>query len=88
MTQVLGVDEVQPELKMPEQFVLTVHRAFVLDALESSHPVSVEVDNPADIWSIFDGISYSKGASIIQMMTNFLTMDTFTKGLSAYFDEL
>ena len=87
-SQSLGVDAVQPELKMPEQFVLSVHRALRLDALESSHPISVEVNNPAEISSIFDSITYSKGAAVIQMMANFLGMGTFLAGLTNYFNDL
>lgn len=33
-----------------------------LDALISSHPISVQVSDPDEINEIFDGISYSKGA--------------------------
>lgn len=32
-----------------------------LDALESSHPISIVVHHPDEIAEIFDGISYSKG---------------------------
>ena len=32
----------------------------VKDSLESSHPVSVEVNNPKEINFIFDSISYDK----------------------------
>ena len=31
------------------------------DALETSHSVSVEVENPNQIFKIFDAISYTKG---------------------------
>lgn len=31
-----------------------------LDSLVSSHPIYIEVEKPADIDEIFDGISYSK----------------------------
>ena len=54
----------------------------VKDSLESSHPVSVEVNSPYDVEAIFDSISYDKGASIIRMMNAFLTEPTFRKGVS------
>ena len=53
----------------------------VKDSLESSHPVSVEVNNPQDIGAIFDRISYDKGASVVRMMNGFLTESTFQKGV-------
>ena len=33
---------------------------FVQDSLESSHPISVPVNDPSEINSLFDAISYSK----------------------------
>ena len=38
------------------------------DALESSHPIEVDVANSAEVNEIFDAISYCKGASIIRML--------------------
>ena len=52
---------------------------FKIDGLKSSHPISIPVKHPDEISEIFDKISYSKGASIIRMMDNFLTTDTFRK---------
>ena len=48
-----------------------------MDVLDSSHPISIPVKHPDEINEIFDKISYKKGASIIRMMDNFLTTDTF-----------
>lgn len=45
-----------------EIFVLNeVQSVFKLDALTSSHQISVEVGNPEEIGAIFDKISYGKG---------------------------
>lgn len=45
-----------------EIFVLNeVQSVFKLDALTSSHQISVEVANPEEIGAIFDKISYGKG---------------------------
>lgn len=47
-----------------EVFVLNeVQSVFKLDALTSSHQISVEVGNPEEIGAIFDKISYGKGNS-------------------------
>jgi aminopeptidase N len=54
------------------------------DSLESSHPVSIEVNDPGEISAMFDTISYNKGASIIRMMNAFLSESTFRKGVSNY----
>ncbi len=59
-----------------------------LDALESSHPISIPVKHPDEISEIFDRISYGKGASIIRMMDAFLTTETFRRGLTNYLNAL
>ena len=57
----LGVDHVQPDWRMMEQFVLDkTQPALALDALITSHAISLAVRDPAEIESIFDTISYSK----------------------------
>ncbi|CAL8109596.1 unnamed protein product [Orchesella dallaii] len=81
----IGVDHISPDWKILEQFVSDeVHNVFKLDALESSHPISVPVNHPDEISEIFDRISYGKGASIIRMMNHFLTEATFKQGLHNY----
>ena len=55
-----------------------------LDALATSHPISVKVKHPDEINEIFDRISYGKGATIIRMMYHFLGESTFVEGLTLY----
>ena len=72
------MDAVQPDMKLLEQFVVSdLQDVFRIDALESSHPISIPVKHPDEIQEIFDRISYGKGAAIIRMMDNFLTTSTF-----------
>jgi aminopeptidase N len=58
-----------------------------LDALESSHPVSVVVHHPSEIAEIFDVISYQKGAAIIRMLASFIGEDNFKKALFNFLDK-
>lgn len=58
--------------------------ALSLDGLRSTHPIEVPVDNPNDISQIFDAISYSKGASVIHMIHNFIGAEAFRAGLQVY----
>lgn len=79
------VDHIEPTWKSKDLFVVNeLHSVFALDALSSTHRISVEVSNPDQINEIFDSISYSKGASIIRSMDNFLTRPVFTQGLTNY----
>ncbi|KAJ8035811.1 Aminopeptidase N [Holothuria leucospilota] len=81
----LGVNFTEPTWKMMEQFLVEdLEYVFTLDALGTSHPVRVPVNSPAEISEIFDTISYAKGASIIRMLNNILTEDTFREGLTRY----
>lgn len=83
----LGVDAVEPEWKIIEQFVVDdLQNVFLLDVYKSSHPISVEVNHPNEIDEIFDSISYEKGASIIRMMDHFLTTPVFKRGLTKYLE--
>ncbi|KAG8235179.1 hypothetical protein J437_LFUL015485 [Ladona fulva] len=81
----IGVEHVEPTWKFLDQFPFNViQEVFFLDSLESSHPISVEVNHPDQIREIFDSISYDKGASIIRMMNHFLGEKTFRAGLTSY----
>ncbi|KAL3989469.1 Peptidase M1 family protein [Acanthocheilonema viteae] len=57
---------------------------FDLDALRSSHPIEVEIDNPNEMDEIYDSITYAKSNSIIRMLCNYLGEETFQKGLQIY----
>ncbi|XP_058801112.1 endoplasmic reticulum aminopeptidase 2-like isoform X2 [Phymastichus coffea] len=80
-----GVSFISPEWSMMDQFILDkIQPALDLDALASSHPISVQVKDPSEIESIFDTISYNKGASILYMLEGFLTEDILKVGLNDY----
>ena len=80
-----AVDHLFPEWDMWTQFVShDVNAGLGLDALENSHPIEAEVRNPAEISQLFDAISYSKGASIIRMLEQFIGPERFRKGLYQY----
>lgn len=60
----LGVQHLHPEWNsFQEESLGNIESVFELDSLKSSHPVSVKIENPAQISSIFDRISYDKGVS-------------------------
>ncbi|XP_007938972.1 glutamyl aminopeptidase [Orycteropus afer afer] len=81
----LGVNHAEKEWQMRDQMlledVLPVQKD---DSLMSSHPIVVTVATPAEITSVFDGISYSKGASILRMLEDWITPENFQKGCQIY----
>ncbi|XP_032890815.1 puromycin-sensitive aminopeptidase isoform X1 [Amblyraja radiata] len=81
----LCVDHCFPEYDIWTQFVSVDYtRALELDALDSSHPIEVAVGHPAEVDEIFDTISYSKGASVIRMLHNYIGDVDFRKGMHVY----
>ncbi len=81
----LAVDHLFPKWDIWTQFVYSdLNRALELDALKNTHPVEVSVGHPSEIREIFDAISYSKGASIIRMLADYLGENDFRKGLKIY----
>jgi len=80
-----AVDWLFPEWQMWTQFVnMDTSRALSLDGLKNSHPIEQEVKDPAEVSQLFDAISYSKGASVIRMLEQFLTPEVFRQGLYRY----
>ncbi|XP_010007436.1 PREDICTED: glutamyl aminopeptidase [Nestor notabilis] len=81
----LGVNATEPDWQMLEQVLIDdVLPVMMDDSLQSSHPIVVDVSSPSEITSVFDGISYSKGASILRMLQDWMTPDLFQKGCQIY----
>ncbi|XP_005990128.1 puromycin-sensitive aminopeptidase [Latimeria chalumnae] len=81
----LCVDHCFPEYDIWTQFVSADYtRAQELDALDNSHPIEVSVGHPSEVDEIFDAISYSKGASVIRMLHNYIGDEDFRKGMNLY----
>lgn len=81
----LAIDHLFPEWEVWTQFAVDEQQqALKLDALEHTHPIEAPVHHPDEIRSIFDAISYSKGASVIHMLQEYLGHDVFRDGLRHY----
>ncbi|RKP39469.1 peptidase family M1-domain-containing protein [Dimargaris cristalligena] len=80
-----AVDKLFPEWNVWTSFVMEeFQRGLSLDAMRSSHPIEVDVRRASEISQIFDAISYSKGASVIRMLSSYLGEDVFLAGVRAY----
>ncbi|XP_038611156.1 glutamyl aminopeptidase [Tachyglossus aculeatus] len=81
----LGVNATEGDWNMLDQMLLDdVLPVQEDDSLLSSHPIVVSVSTPAEITSVFDGISYSKGASILRMLEDWITPENFQTGCQNY----
>ncbi|XP_028251383.1 glutamyl aminopeptidase isoform X2 [Parambassis ranga] len=84
----IGVEKAEPTWAMRDIMVISdVLPVMVDDALLSSHPIIVNVSTPAEITSVFDAISYSKGASILRMLEDWIGRDTFRDGCRKYLND-
>lgn len=73
-----------PEWREWRDFLAGVSRAFSLDALASTHPISGEVRNAKQASERFDEISYEKGAAVLRMIERYLGEDVFRDGVRVY----
>ncbi|XP_077861128.1 endoplasmic reticulum aminopeptidase 1 isoform X2 [Macaca mulatta] len=80
----VSVSVTHPELKVEDYFFGKCFHAMEVDALNSSHPVSTPVENPAQIREMFDDVSYDKGACILNMLREYLSADAFKSGIVQY----
>ncbi|NXS53458.1 ERAP1 aminopeptidase, partial [Brachypteracias leptosomus] len=80
----LSVNVTHPELRVEDYFLRRCFDAMEVDALNSSHPISTPVEDPAQILEMFDDVSYNKGSCILNMLRDYLTPDVFKAGLVQY----
>lgn len=74
-----------PEWKVWQTYVIdNLQGALSLDSLRSSHPIEVPVKKADEINQIFDAISYSKGSSVLRMISKYLGEDVFLQGVRNY----
>ncbi|WP_328498597.1 aminopeptidase N [Streptomyces sp. NBC_00414] len=60
-------------------------KAYLSDQGPVSHPIHQPIHDVAQAASIFDNITYPKGASVLQQLMTFVGEERFRAGMSAYF---
>jgi puromycin-sensitive aminopeptidase len=78
------VDAWKPEWRMWSTFQHDRAAALGMDALESTHPIYIEVRSPAEATENFDLITYEKGASVVRMIERYLGAEVFRAGVRRY----
>jgi alanyl aminopeptidase len=64
--------------------VVVRNQALEADSLVSARQIRQPIVTPDDIINAFDGITYDKGASILNMFEGYLGRDVFLKGVREY----
>ena len=59
--------------------------AYLIDQGPTSHPIRQPISDVAQAASIFDAITYPKGASVLQQLMAYVGEANFTAGMAAYF---
>ncbi|XP_038556677.1 aminopeptidase Ey-like [Micropterus salmoides] len=87
----LGANYAEPTWNMKDLIVLNeIIGVMAVDALASSHPLSTNEEDilkPEHISQLFDSITYSKGAAVLRMLSEFITETVFSQGLHTYLEE-
>jgi aminopeptidase N len=82
------INKMFPEWEMEKQLLSdsqkSINSALTADQLRATHPVSTKVNDPKEISSIFDSISYEKGSAILRMIEDYVGEEVFRKGLHNY----
>jgi puromycin-sensitive aminopeptidase len=73
-----------PEWRYWRDFIAENTIAFSLDALATTHPISVEAKSAEEASQRFDAISYEKGAAVLRMIEGYLGEDAFREGVRIY----
>lgn len=66
-------------------FLKKKYRGYKQDADKSTHPISGDVLHTEQATTIFDGITYSKGASTLKCLFTTIGRDAFQKAMEEYF---
>ena len=76
----------RPEWNLAVDEARASHRAIDLDSLQSTHPIHTPVQTPAEIYALFDTITYQKGAAVVRMIEHYVGAASFRDGVNAYLE--
>ena len=82
--EMLAVDAWKPHWKRWDSFGVSRAAAMAIDALKSTRSIEYTVLSPEDCRSMFDVLTYEKGASVLRMLEQYLGAEEFRKGISLY----
>ena len=82
--EMLAVDAWKPNWKRWDSFGVSRSAAMAIDALKSTRSIEYTVLSPEDCRSMFDILTYEKGAAVLRMLEQYLGAEHFRKGISLY----
>ncbi len=85
--ELLCVDAFRPEWNRWALFARSRSVAFEIDALSSTRSIEYPVRSPDDASDMFDTLTYTKGASVLRMLEQYLGADGFREGIRRYLSD-
>ncbi|MGH7842583.1 MAG: M1 family metallopeptidase [Candidatus Binataceae bacterium] len=82
--EMLAVDAWKPQWKRWDSFGVSRAAAMAIDALKSTRSIEYTVLSPEDCRSMFDILTYEKGAAVLRMLEQYLGAEQFRQGISRY----
>jgi puromycin-sensitive aminopeptidase len=82
--EMLAVNAWKPEWRRWESFTASRAAAMQVDGLQSTRPIEFPVEKPAEAASMFDVLTYEKGASVLRMLEQYLGAERFRDGIRLY----
>ena len=79
-----AVESFRPDWEVWAGFTTARSAAMDVDALAATRPIEYPVVTPADAESMFDLLTYEKGAAIVRMLEQFLGEEAFRDGVRRY----
>lgn len=76
--------QLHPEWNTKLAMVDSHESAMAMDALSTTHPIVQRIDTVEQASQAFDGITYSKGESVIHMLENYVGADKWRDGVRIY----
>jgi len=73
-----------PEWNVPQDVAVDLDRTLNLDAARTTRTIRASADTPEEINAMFDGITYGKAGAVLNMVENYLGVETFRQGVHNY----
>jgi aminopeptidase N len=74
----------RPEWAVELDDAADTQAALGLDALGSTRAIRLQVETPAEINQVFDGIAYEKTAAVLRMLEHYVGPEAFRRGIASY----
>eukprot|EP01083_Nonionella_stella_P069908 186674_1 len=80
----IGTNYSSPAFDIWNFFLINMDNVLSIDASYYTHPIQLTVNDPNEIDTLFDSVTYDKGMSVIRMLYTFMGSESFMNGIQSY----